>query len=93
MLGTAGRSCSFSGALLLPAVAAAVSAEDLGAVAYRPGLLSAGKAWVSTVCADCCAGGVQGRLKNPHNAELWLAAVRVEQRAGNIKAAESLMAR
>ena len=35
----------------------------------------------------------QARLKNPHNAELWLAAVRVEQRAGNIKAAESLMAR
>ena len=43
--------------------------------------------------ADCCTGGVQGRLKNPHNSELWLAAVRVEQRAGNIKAAESLMAR
>jgi len=35
----------------------------------------------------------QARLKNPHTAELWLAAVRVEQRAGNIKAAESLMAR
>ena len=45
------------------------------------------------VSADCCTGGVQGRLKNPHNSELWLAAVRVEQRAGNIKAAESLMAR
>ena len=36
---------------------------------------------------------MQARLKNPHTAELWLAAVRVEQRAGNIKAAESLMAR
>ncbi len=36
---------------------------------------------------------MQARLKNPHTADLWLAAVRVEQRAGNIKAAESLMAR
>ena len=36
---------------------------------------------------------MQARLKNPHTAELWLAAVRVEQRASNIKAAESLMAR
>ncbi len=70
----------------------AVSAE-LDPVACRPRALSAVKASVSTVSADCCIGGVQGRLKNPHNSELWLAAVRVEQRAGNIKAAESLMAR
>ena len=86
-------SCSRYGALWLPAMAAAVSAEDAGAMACRPKALSAAKAWVSTVSADCCTGGVQGRLKNPHNSELWLAAVRVEQRAGNIKAAESLMAR
>ena len=71
----------------------AVSAEDPDPVACRPRALSAVKASVSTVSADCCIGGVQGRLKNPHNSELWLAAVRVEQRAGNIKAAESLMAR
>lgn len=38
-------------------------------------------------------GGVQGRLKNPKNEELWLAAVRTEQRAGNTKAAEALMAK
>jgi pre-mRNA-processing factor 6 len=32
-------------------------------------------------------------LKNPKNAALWLAAVRTESRAGNSKAAESLMAK
>lgn len=35
----------------------------------------------------------QARLKNSKNAEIWLAAVRTEQRAGNTKAAESLMAK
>lgn len=44
-------------------------------------------------CSDAVVPCMQARLKNPHTAELWLAAVRVEQRAGNIKAAESLMAR
>ena len=53
----------------------AVSAEDPDPVACRPRALSAVKASVSTVSADCCIGGVQGRLKNPHNSELWLAAV------------------
>jgi pre-mRNA-processing factor 6 len=36
---------------------------------------------------------LQARLKNPKNEELWLAAVRTEQRAGNAKAAETLMAK
>lgn len=35
----------------------------------------------------------QGRLKNPKNDELWLAAVRTEKRAGNDKAAESALAK
>ena len=35
----------------------------------------------------------QGRLKNPKNDQLWLAAVRNELRAGNSKAAEALMAK
>jgi hypothetical protein len=35
----------------------------------------------------------QARLKNPHNEELWLAAVRTEQRAGNAKAADALMSK
>ncbi len=35
----------------------------------------------------------QARLKNPHQDELWLAAVRTEQRAANTKAADALMAK
>lgn len=35
----------------------------------------------------------QARLKNPHQDELWLAAVRTEQRATNTKAADALMAK
>ena len=35
----------------------------------------------------------QARLKNPHQDELWLAAVRTEQRSGNAKAADALMAK
>ena len=35
----------------------------------------------------------QARLKNPANDVLWLAAVHSEQRAGNAKAAESLIAK
>ena len=36
---------------------------------------------------------LQARLKNPKNEDLWLAAVRTEQRAGNSKAADALMAK
>lgn len=36
---------------------------------------------------------MQARLKNPHNEDLWLAAVRTEQRAGNQSAADALMAK
>lgn len=36
---------------------------------------------------------VQGRLKNPKNDELWLAAVRMERRAGNDKAAEAALSK
>lgn len=36
---------------------------------------------------------LQARLKNPKNEDLWLAAVRTEQRAGNGKAADALMAK
>ena len=35
----------------------------------------------------------QARLKNPKQDELWLAAVRTEQRSNNPKAAEALMAK
>jgi hypothetical protein len=35
----------------------------------------------------------QARLKNPKDEDLWLAAVRTEQRAGNAKAADALMAK
>ena len=39
------------------------------------------------------AAALQARLKNPRNAQLWLAAVRTELRAQNVKAGESLMAK
>lgn len=35
----------------------------------------------------------QARLKNPKQDELWLAAVHTEQRSGNSKAADALMAK
>lgn len=35
----------------------------------------------------------QARLKNPKQDELWLAAVHTEQRSGNTKAADALMAK
>ena len=35
----------------------------------------------------------QARLKNPKQDELWLAAVRTEQRSSNPKAADALMAK
>ncbi|GFR44314.1 hypothetical protein Agub_g5438 [Astrephomene gubernaculifera] len=35
----------------------------------------------------------QARLRNPHTPELWLAAIRTEQRAGNEKAADSVLAK
>jgi hypothetical protein len=35
----------------------------------------------------------QARLKNPKTDELWLAAIRTEQRAGNEKAADSVLAK
>jgi hypothetical protein len=36
---------------------------------------------------------VQARHRNPKTPELWLAAIRTEQRAGNTKAAEALLAK
>ena len=35
----------------------------------------------------------QARLKNPKAEEAWLAGIRTEQRAGNTKAAEAVMAK
>ena len=35
----------------------------------------------------------QARLKNPKNEDLWLAAIRLEQRAKNGKAADAAMAK
>ena len=40
-----------------------------------------------------CPAALKARLKNPKNAQLWLAAVRTELRAQNIKAGESLRAK
>jgi len=37
--------------------------------------------------------GAQARLKNPRSEDLWLAAIRLEQRAGSAKAAEAAMAK
>jgi pre-mRNA-processing factor 6 len=36
---------------------------------------------------------VQARHRNPKTPELWLAAIRTEQRAGSTKAAEALLAK
>lgn len=36
---------------------------------------------------------LQGRHRNPKQPELWLAAIRTEQRAGSTKAAEALLAK
>ena len=44
-------------------------------------------------CPDVLLPCMQAWLKNPCTPELWLAAVRLEQRAGNTKAALRLMAR
>ena len=43
-------------------------------------------------CSECCVA-MQARLKNPKNEDLWLAAIRLEQRAKNGKAADAAMAK
>jgi pre-mRNA-processing factor 6 len=45
---------------------------------------------VAVLSLGCC---VQARHRNPKTPELWLAAIRTEQRAGNTKAAEALLAK
>jgi len=49
-------------------------------------------------CAVLCCGAMslhslQARHRNPKSPELWLAAIRTEQQAGSIKAAEALLAK
>lgn len=52
---------------------------------------------LSCLGRDCCvavaAAVLQARHRNPKTPELWLAAIRTEQRAGNTKAAEALLAK
>lgn len=46
-----------------------------------------------SVCAPAVAVCLQARHRNPKTPELWLAAIRTEQRAGSTKAAEALLAK